>query len=64
MSTQHAEEKKDDLKYKFKGEFKKGMLLHGHLEYHDKSYYVGDFSPSNNKFHGVGRFSFSDDIYY
>mmetsp|Transcript_9997 Transcript_9997/g.15134 ORF Transcript_9997/g.15134 Transcript_9997/m.15134 type:complete len:110 (-) Transcript_9997:3346-3675(-) len=52
------------LRQKFQGDFKKGYFVHGHMEYHNHSFYVGDFNPINNKYHGVGRFSFSKDIYY
>ena len=64
LGQTHAEETKDNLRQEFVGEFKNGMLVHGHLEFADKSFYVGDFNPVNNKFHGLGRFSFSDEIYY
>ena len=48
----------------YRGEFANGMMRHGYLEHVDKSFYVGDFNPINNKFHGLGRFSLMDDIYY
>lgn len=48
----------------YKGELADGRMKHGYLEFVDKSFYMGDFNPINNKFHGLGRFSFTEDIYY
>jgi hypothetical protein len=40
------------------------MFVNGYLQFIDRSYYVGDFNPVNNKFHGSGRYSELDGIYY
>lgn len=48
----------------FRGQLQQGMLLSGYLEFYCKSFYIGDFNPTNNKLHGAGRFSQTDDIYY
>jgi hypothetical protein len=40
------------------------MFVNGYLQYFDRSYYVGDFNQTNNKYHGGGRFSQFDEIYF
>ena len=54
----------EGIRRAFRGELVDGRLKNGYLEYLDKSYYVGDFNPRNNKYHGMGRLSFTEKIYY
>lgn len=46
------------------GKFQNGMFVNGYLQFLDRSYYVGDFNPLNNKFHGPGRFTQFDEVFY
>ena len=58
------EEVQEGYKSSYIGTFNNGMFENGYLQFLDKSYYVGDFNIGNNKYHGSGRFSEYDEIYY
>ena len=53
-----------EIKTEFHGEFKEGFFKDGCLQFKDNSYYIGEFNPSNNKFHGMGRLTYSKELYY
>ena len=53
-----------EIRALFRGEFRRGRLVHGFLLLLDNSYYVGDFNPNNNKYNGIGRLTFTDEAHY
>ena len=54
----------EGIRRAFRGEFVNGWFKNGYLEYLDKSFYVGDFNATCNKYHGMGRLSYTEKIYY